>query len=280
MRTYAALRITFFEAPSEDQLDLLSAELDDFRPTAITEIPNGVVAFFGSAESRDAALGRLETFELVDVVAEDVPDEQWAERSQAALTPVTVGAVTVAPPWAADDGLRASAPGPVIVIQPSMGFGTGHHASTRLCLDLLQRVPLTGARVLDVGTGSGVLALAARLLGAAEARGVDIDADAMANARENLELNPAVSGVAFDQLDLAGVGRDLVEGFDVVLANLTGAMLQREVETLGALAAPHAHLIVSGFQAEEAGAVLGAFQGWTVVEERVEATWVGAHLSR
>src|SRR5262249_54426528 len=154
---------------------VLLAELDDHSPTAINEIPDGVLAFFTTPDARDAALTHLESYELVDVVSEDVADEQWAERSQSGLTPVTVGEVTVAPPWSVTDELRRTAPGPIIVIQPSMGFGTGHHASTRLCLGLIQRVPLAGARVLDVGTGSGVLAIACRLLGAADVAGVDVD---------------------------------------------------------------------------------------------------------
>jgi len=91
VRVYPALRITFFESPSEEQMDLLLALLDDFRPTAINDIENGLIAYFGRASVRDNALAHLGAYELVDALAEEVPDENWAERSQAALTPVTVG---------------------------------------------------------------------------------------------------------------------------------------------------------------------------------------------
>jgi len=226
-------------------MDLLLALLDDFRPTAINDIDNGVIAYFVTAGVRDDALAQLGAYELVDVTAEDVPDENWAERSQAALTPVTVGRLTIAPPWTVNDALRASVPGPIIVILPSMGFGTGHHASTRLCLELLQRVPLQNKRVLDIGTGSGVLAIAARVLGAASVVGIDFDPDAITNARENLELNAISEGVRFAESDIQAHAGGSTVAYDLILANLTGSLLQREADAIAKLAAPGAHLIVS-----------------------------------
>ena len=88
-----------------------------------------------------------------------------------------------------------------------MGFGTGHHATTRLCLELLQRIDVAGARVIDVGTGSGVLALAAWKLGAAGVTAVDNDPDALQNARDNIARNGGagrIEVVQADLVDLAG----------------------------------------------------------------------------
>jgi len=282
VRVYPALRITFFESPSEEQMDLLLALLDDFRPTAINDIDNGVIAYFVTAGVRDDALAQLGAYELVDVTAEDVPDENWAERSQAALTPVTVGRLTIAPPWTVNDALRASVPGPIIVILPSMGFGTGHHASTRLCLELLQRVPLQNKRVLDIGTGSGVLAIAARVLGAAGAVGIDVDPDAITNARENLELNAISEGVRFAESDIQAHAGGSTVAYDLILANLTGSLLQREADAIAKLAAPGAHLIVSGFQVHEVDDVRAAFEsvGWNNADRVESESWVAVLFTK
>ena len=108
-------------------------------------------------------------------------------------------------------------------IQPSMGFGTGHHATTRLCLAALQQLePATAARCIDVGTGSGVLAIAASLLGAADVIGIDDDPDAIQAAWDNLALNPAAQR---DAASSAICARPRSAAADVVLANLTGGLL-------------------------------------------------------
>ena len=151
MRNYPALCICTAADP-----DLVAATVDDFHPTAIEPRERDVRVFFANAHDRDAAQRALRpTF---DVSAVDVSDEDWARRSQDNLQPIAVGRLIVVP---SADRSRASiaSVGAVsdplaIVIVPSMGFGTGHHATTRLCLEALQDLNLAGRAVLDVGTGS------------------------------------------------------------------------------------------------------------------------------
>jgi ribosomal protein L11 methyltransferase len=281
VRNYPALEIRFQTPADEERLALLVADLDEFQPTAVHDNDEPVRVFFSSSASRDAALAHLRGRQDLAATAVDVPDEDWAARSQAALTPIVIGALTVAPPWTVTDAMRASAPGPVILIQPSMGFGTGHHASTRLCLRLLQEMPLTAKSVVDVGTGSGVLAIAASMLGAATVAGVDFDPDALMNARENLGLNSPAARVDFSERDLSGGPGALTGAFDLVLANLTGGLLCRSGDALAALARPGASLIASGFQLHEFDEVTAALQaaGWALTTHLTELDWVGARFT-
>ena len=242
--------------------DLISAELHDLSPTAIHEIESGSThtwrVFFASSTARDAAqgaLGRRFGAEGLLAAPADVPDEDWAARSQADLRHVRVGRIVVAPPWDVPHVAPDEVP---VIIRPSMGFGTGHHATTRLCLRLLQRIDCAGKRVLDVGTGSGVLALAAARLGASEAVGIDVDADALASAGENLELNGQVRPrVRFVLADLC----DLKDTADIVLANLTGAALVASAQALVRCVRPGGVLVLSGFQTHESDALVRAFGG-------------------
>jgi ribosomal protein L11 methyltransferase len=241
---------------------------------AVDEADGTTRLFFASAEERDRALAIAQrAWPDGRAAAAEISDENWAERSQAAITAVRVDGITVAPPWDVPADADANL---VIVIQPSMGFGTAHHQSTRLCLRLLQSLDASGARVLDVGTGSGVLAIAALKRGAGTVIGADYDADAIQSAAENLALNDA-SAVRLLTMDLADEVALADERFDVVFANLTGGLLQRFAGRLSALVAPDGALITSGYQLDERRDVDAAFAaaGRAVTASMVEDDWCG-----
>lgn len=285
-RLYPAVDVVWHEPAGDDGAERLLASLDDFAPAAIEDLPNGVRAFFTTAADRDNALGAVAaavgvTLPAADVTALVVSDDSWAERSQAALGPVRIGRIIVSPPWSAASTDVDAARDLLITILPSMGFGTGHHASTRLCLGLLQSVALTSAAVLDVGTGSGVLAIAASRLGASNVVAIDVDEDALTSARENLDLNGLTEAVRVRSLDLTDGGKDLAERFDVLTANLTGAMLMRYAAVLAAWLQPDGQLIVSGFQTHEAADVSRTFGaiGLEVAGRGDEDDWVALRLA-
>lgn len=287
MKLYPALDV-------ESESDMLLALVDDFSPSAVEARDASTRLFFPTRDARDAACAGLRAAGYRSEPL-DVSDEDWARRSQDSLAAVTVGRVTVAPPWAAfshqlsASSQEASALGSepstvsdqrsaiVIVINPSMGFGTGHHETTRLCLEALQTIDLTGVSVLDVGTGSGVLAIAADRLGASNALGIDNDPDAVQSARENLALNPRATRTSFDTADLTVA---TLPAFDVVTANLTGALLVRAAGTLSGAVRSGGALILSGVLAEERDAVGKAFSGTELLWEREEHEWVGFALKK
>lgn len=256
---------------------MVIAAADDCGPVAVEHTPGGLRVFFTTPADRNAAAAALHTsLPACAVTAVDVPDEHWADRSQASLKAIRVGALTVAPPW----DLTADREG-LIIIQPSMGFGTGHHASTRLCLRVLQQTKVAGARVLDVGTGSGVLAIAAWKLNAASVVAVDYDADAITSARESAELNDVSDLIDIRQADLEREPDVAGAPFSLVLANLTGGLLIRLAARLCALLTPGGTLIVSGVTREEEDAVTRAFadQGAVVAARLAEDEWVGLRLT-
>jgi ribosomal protein L11 methyltransferase len=263
---------------------LVLAIVDDYAPSAVDErADDDVTIFFNAAARRDAAADAIrEALPHTVVAAHEVDDEDWARRSQENLTPITVGRITVAPPWSLPHPPTSTAqpatsnleppPALTIVITPSMGFGTGHHATTRLCLAALQNLEVSGRRVLDIGTGSGVLAIAAARLGAARVLGIDFDPDAVVSARENLDANPAASGVQFDVVDLRAAN---LPRADIVLANLTGAVLVQNAGLLASQVEDGGALIVSGLQSHERQEVVDAFAGATLAWSDEESGWVG-----
>lgn len=253
---------------------MVSLALDDLSPAAIHESGDDLAPvwriFLADHGRIDTAARQLAArfgatglrIELVEV-----DDQDWAARSQAHLTRVTVGTITVAPPWDA----APPADGVLVIVYPSTGFGTGHHQTTRLCLGLLQKVEMAGRRAVDLGTGSGVLALAAWRLGASDIEALDDDEDAVVNARENLRLNSAESAITLRQADLRV---EPVAPGDVVTANLTGALLVAQAPSITALVRPGGTLIVSGFLAPEVDPVGAMFTAeLTRVEEVAEDEW-------
>jgi ribosomal protein L11 methyltransferase len=278
VRTWPALEVGRLAEAGSDAGDRLQAALVDYAVAAIAEPAEDrwQIYFHDAAERQRAEAGLAREFPGLSFAVLEVPDDDWVARSQAALRAVRVDRIVVAPPW--DVPSPAGPPGAplVIVIRPSMGFGTAHHATTRLCLAELQQLDPRGCSVVDAGTGSGILAIAASLLGAAPVVALDDDPDALDAARDNLSLN-ARADVALLPTDVrTPPGRT----FDLVLANLTGALLTAAAPAVLGLARPGGRLVLSGLLAEEEDRVLAAYAACLVHNRRQEGEWLLLSLVR
>lgn len=280
MREYPALDIGIDPLAERETYEQVLAEFDGLSLLGVEELWTSVRLTFSDPADRDRAADRVrQAWPDRSCVSIDVPDEDWAARSQATLTAIVVGDYTVSPPW----DLPADPQTPHIVIQPSMGFGTGHHASTRLCMQLMTELgDLGGWSVLDIGTGSGVLAVLAARMGASRVVAIDNDPDAVASARENLALNDVGDKVDLRVASLTDPTTLASDTFDLMLANLTGAMLIREASRLVELVAAGGRLIASGFETHELEQVAAAMESVKlgILEKRIEDDWVGVVLRR
>lgn len=208
----------------------------------------------------------------IETAAIDALD--WTAVARSHHRPVAIGRrLLIAPPWDVPD-----APGrEVLVIEPGMAFGTGQHATTRGCLEAIEAAVTAGGvtSALDVGTGSGILALALARLGVPRVVAIDDDPQVLPLARENLVRNGATR-VALSTGTAAGVdGR-----FDLVVANLLADLLLREADALRARTAAEGRLVVSGLLDSQADAVVAAYPGWRVADEWHDEGWSTLALRR
>ncbi len=179
------------------------------------------------------------------------------------FTPVRIGGVTVLPPWR-----KTSRKGHVIVIEPGMAFGTGRHESTRLMVGMMGKVDMKGKSVLDIGAGSGILALYARLLGASPVVAIDHDPLAAEAMQKNMSLNPGLD-ILIVCADLGSIGGT----FDVVLANLDFSTFRTHSHAVMERLAPGGSLVVSGIEQQYAEGLPALFSPLAVIKHRRMKDW-------
>ena len=223
------------------------------------------------------ALGHLQAFGLGpigELTAKEIKEEDWLESWKAQFTPLRVGRFLVRPSWteplATGDAIE-------IVLDPGMAFGTGLHPTTQQCLEALSTIALEAKGVLDVGTGSGILAIAAAKRGASPVVAVDNDPIAVEAARENTVRNGVVVPVA------EATAADVPGRFDVVVANIVSPVLQLIAADLVARLAPKGMLIATGISEPSAAATREAFRRAglkTLVDRTQRDDWVGLALKR
>ena len=250
----------------DDEADLVAGQLWALGTIGVEERPDALVGHFADRAAAEAAAGALgpaaQVSERVEV--------DWVDAQRDWATATVAGPFLVHPPWVDAEPEQALID---LVIDPGATFGHGGHPTTKLILEALPRVVEPTDRVLDVGCGSGVLAIAAVALGAARATAIDIDLDAV----ETTELNAASNGFA-DRIDVSATPIEQVEGrFEVVMVNLTAGTL---VPLL-----PHVRsrcsglLVVSGMLDEQVDDVIAALPGDTLIGRTSADGWTALTIA-
>ncbi len=214
----------------------------------------------------------------VTLSTEGMKEEDWAESWKQYYKPIHLGRVTIVPAW---EAYSPAADEVIVRMDPGMAFGTGTHETTRLVMRLLEEEIHGGEAVLDVGTGSGILAICASKLGAARCAAYDIDPVAVKVARENVKDN-GCTNITCGVSDLLK-GVDLSAGrYDLCVANIVADIIIRMSPDIGACLTDHGRLIVSGIigcRAQEVREALTA-QGFTIVREEAENDWLAILLRK
>lgn len=217
----------------------------------------------------DERLGSEKIEHEIELVLKE--EDEWLNNWRQYYQPIEIGENLLIQPVFRDEVKDTDRT--VIKIEPGLAFGTGNHESTRLCLEAVEKYTKKGMRVLDVGCGSGILGIAATLLGAEEAFGADIDATAVRIARENAELNGVVGKFTAECGDLT----QHAEGkYNLVLANIVADVIINLTDNIKNYMAEDATFVMSGIIDTREQDVLEALDknGFDIIERKPENGWV------
>lgn len=255
----------------------------DFPETAQTET---IQAYFPHDTRLEKRIKSIENYlaslvqifpdlERPSLKTETVSDPDWGEQWKKYFKPIRVsGNIIVKPTW---ERYSPSSRDIVIEIDPGMAFGTGQHASTRMCLEAIEDIILKERavknwKVLDVGCGTGILGITAAKLGAQDVIGVDIDRKAVEIARENAAINDVDEHIKFINRDV----KTLTETRNLIIANLTAKLLMELREHLKNLLVPGGYIIISGIVEPDRQIIEEQFCAAPFSQEKVitEKEWV------
>ena len=236
--------------------------------TEASVIVKGYLPADGDLARRRRALRRRLTALALSATVRSrwLSEEDWAHAWKEFFPVLRVSArLVICPTWRSYRPREVEA---VIRLDPGMAVGTGQHPPTRMCLRALEELLRPGMDVLDLGTGSGILALAAAKLGAASVLALDIDPQAAVVARENVRLNGLEAVV---QVGEGGLDETLSTAFDLAMANISAPVIVEMASTLAEVLRPGGVLIVAGFSVESAERVSSALARTGLMVERALA---------
>lgn len=242
---------------------------------AVEERGDGVLVSFATNEAEaDSVLGALRSAFGGGVagIARLLPEVDWSRQWRDGLGPRVIGRLTVTPSWAVPENAGAC----TVVIDPETAFGTGEHGSTRAALALLDRHLTPGSRVLDFGSGSGILAIAAVKLGAARATGIELDPEVEPIAAANVARNGVEDRVACLTGDVA-VLAPLLAPADVILSNILRSINETLLPLIRRSLAREGVAIFSGMERTDRSGFLAALAeaGFAAIDEATDGEWWG-----
>jgi len=262
--------------------ELLIAELDDLDFNGFVQDDNALKAYVPAsqwAEDKRAYVEEWLRARDLTVPFEErvIGSQHWNQRWEETIRPIAVGPFLIKPTWAAVP--EAHRDKILVEIDPKMSFGTGYHESTRLVLRFLPDLVKPGHHVLDAGSGTGILAIAAVLLGATDAVAFDVDPWSQRNAVENFILNRVDRQIAFRN---GSIDQIVAEGFDLVLANINRGVLLDLLPAFAQKMAPSGHLVLAGLLREDRAGMLQAAseEGLAPVQENTEGAWWAVVLAK
>lgn len=267
-------------AAPADLVDILTAELSQYGYDTFMETEDGLAAYtteevFSEADV-EAVLARYNHNGAITYTTQRIEKQNWNEEWEKNFEPLLIGDVC---------SVRASFhPKPVhvsydIVINPKMSFGTGHHETTTLMIENQLTINHRGKRVLDMGCGTGILAIMACKLGAGQIVAVDIEDWTVENARENAAINQC-AGIEVRLGDVQQIATDAP--YDIVLANINRNVLLDDIPAYAAKLLPGGPLVLSGFYTEDLDLIKDKAleNGFTFTSMRTKNNWVSAVFTK
>lgn len=223
--------------------EILIARLEDEGYDGFLQEPGHLYAYIPEERFDTGVLEELLSRWQLSFTRQALPERNWNEEWEKNFQPVVVGRFCA---------IRASFHAPVpdvrheLVITPKMSFGTGHHATTHMMMQAMERLDLKGCTVLDFGTGTGVLAILAEKLGAKEVVAIDNDPWSIENARENIEENHSVK-IRLEKKDTITSGTT----YDIILANINKHIILKELSSMGQQLKKGGVILLSGLLHED-----------------------------
>ena len=251
---------------------ILNADRDTVKVSIFVPEEKNLFEYRSFIDERLSTLGISAT-----VGAEGLNEEDWSEAWKQYYKPVKLDRITIVPAW---EKYEKSEGEVVVTMDPGMAFGTGTHETTRLIIREMQKLDLVGKRVLDVGTGSGILSICASKLGAGECFAYDIDPVAVKVARDNCKSG-GFDNITVNVSDLLK-NVDKSEKYGVVFANIVAEIIIRMLPDLGAYITDSTPIILSGIIAPSESEVVSAAEkyGYEIISRMTENDWVSITIRK